>query len=56
MEKLYKAKEVSEILKLNEQTILRFIREGKLKAAKAGRQYLIKEQDIQAYLGLSTEA
>jgi excisionase family DNA binding protein len=50
MEKLYKANEVAELLHLHEQTILRFVREGKIRAVKSGRQYLIKESDLQGYL------
>jgi excisionase family DNA binding protein len=50
MEKLYTMKEVAEILHLNKQTTLRFAREGKLKVVKAGRHYLVKEQDLQGYL------
>ena len=54
MEKLLRAKEVAGILRLNEFTILRFIREGKIKAIKSGRQYLIKETDLQLYIDNNT--
>ena len=50
MEKLLTAKEVAGILRLNDQTVLRYVREGKLKAIKVGKQYLVKEADLQAYL------
>lgn len=50
MEKLYTALQVAEALQLNEQTVLRFIREGKIKAIKVGRSYRIKEADLKAYL------
>lgn len=50
MEKLYNIDETAEVLRLNKQTVLRFIREKKLKAYKVGREYRIKDSDINAYL------
>ena len=54
MQKLYTPQEIAEILRINEQTVLRFIREGKIKAVKAGRAYRISERALEDYLGLST--
>jgi len=51
MEKLYNALEVAQILKLNKDTILRFIREGKIKAVKVGREYRIREAILKDFLG-----
>jgi len=48
--KTYTAEEVAQITKINKGTILRFIREGKLKAKKFARFYRVKEQDLQAFL------
>ena len=51
---LYNVDQVAKALQLNKQTILRFIREGKIKATKAGRSYRIEHQAVKDYLGLST--
>lgn len=50
MEKLHTALQVAEALQLNEQTVLRFVREGKIKAVKAGRSYRISDQSVEDYL------
>jgi len=54
MEKLLRAKEVAGILRLNDQTVLRYIREGKLKAIKVGKQYLISESVLEEYITNNT--
>ena len=46
MEKLYTTKEVAEMLKLNERTIKRYIKEGTLKAVRIGSAVRITEQAI----------
>ena len=48
--KIYDLQEVCEILKMNIQTIRIYIKEGKLKASKVGRKYVITEEDFKAYL------
>ncbi len=50
IEKLYNVDEVAEELQLNKQTVLRFIREKKLKAIKVGRTYRIKEIFLDEFL------
>ena len=42
-------------LQLNVQTVQRFVREGKIKAVKIGREYRVTEQGLKDYLELSTE-
>ena len=54
--KLYNVDQISKILQINPQTTLRFIREGKIKAIKVGREYRVKESDLNEYLGLYTPA
>lgn len=51
METFYTSDEVAKILKINRQTIQRFIREGKIKATKIGREYRIKKSDFDLYTG-----
>ena len=48
--KIYDLQEVCEILKMNVQTIRIYIKEGKLKASKVGRKYVITEEDFKAFL------
>lgn len=56
MQQLNTVTQVAEALQINEQTVQRFIREGKIKAIKVGRAYRISEEGVQAYLEkLSTE-
>lgn len=47
---LYTPKEVAELLQINMQTVLRFIREGKIKAIKVGRSYRISESNYNLYI------
>lgn len=49
MEKLYTAKQVADLLQINVHTVLRFIREGKIKAIKVGREYRIKQSMLDLY-------
>ena len=49
-EKYYKIKDIAGILKLNKITVWRHIRQGKIKALKAGRDYRVSEADFQEYL------
>ena len=56
MEKLYNSYEAAKVLKINKDTILRFIREGKIKAVKVARNYYIKEADLDLYTGGNLQA
>lgn len=47
---VYKPWEIAEKLRINEQTVLKHIREGKLGAHKIGRVYRITQQDLTEYL------
>lgn len=42
--------EVAEILRLHHLTILKFIKNEKLKAIKLGRVYRIREEDLENFL------
>lgn len=50
LEKLYTTKEVAEHLQLNEQTVMRFVREKRIKAKKVGTGYRITKEAIDEYL------
>lgn len=50
IERLYDLKEASKIVKVTRQTLYNHIRAGKLKAAKIGRDYKIKESNLRQYI------
>ncbi len=47
--KLYSISDLTTILKLHPKTILRFINEGKIKARKIGRSWMVSEDDLKSY-------
>lgn len=49
-EKYYSIEEVSKLLKVAYLTVYRWIRAKKLMAYKAGKQYHVKDTDIQFFL------
>lgn len=42
------------ILQLHPKTVLRFIRDGRLKASKVGKQYRILHSDLRSFLGAAS--
>ena len=50
MPKLLSLKEVSEVLKLNINTVRRYVREGKIRAAKFGRIYRVREEALEEFI------
>lgn len=50
IERFLTTEQVANILQVHPFTILKFIREGKLKGIKLGRVYRIKESDIHEFL------
>ena len=51
----YSPDEVAELLGLHVRTVRRFIGEGKLKAARVGKQYRIAKSDVRALAGSDRE-
>lgn len=51
-EELSTVEEAAERLKLHPKTVLRFIREGRLKATRVGRAYRISRADLDAFAGV----
>jgi len=41
---------VAELLQLDVETVRRYIREGKLKAIKLGREYRVRREDFEEFL------
>jgi excisionase family DNA binding protein len=52
MPKLYRTDEIGEHLGLEPATIRAWIREGKLRARKYGREYLVRADELEAFLSL----
>lgn len=48
MPEFLSVKEVADLLRLSERTIITYIRSGKIPAANAGRTYRIRKSDIDA--------
>ena len=49
-EKFYTIEEVAQMLKVAYLTVYRWVRSGKLKAARAGKQYRIRQSDLDNFL------
>ncbi len=50
-ERFYTPKQVADILQVHQYTVLKWIREGKLRALKFGRVYRTTESELRAFLG-----
>lgn len=48
--KFYTMEETAEILRVTKQAVLRYIRAGRLRAAKLGRAWRIQEEDLNAFI------
>jgi len=50
--KVYKFKEVQDILRITKPTLLKIIKSGDLKGVQVGRQWRITEIDFNEYMGV----
>lgn len=50
MENLYKLEEARKILKISDATIRRYIKSGRLRSQKLGREYRITETALKEFL------
>lgn len=55
-EKIFTVDQAAEILGLHPKTVRRFIREGKFKATKVGKQWRILKDDLDIFLGRDIQA
>jgi len=53
-EKILTPQQVAQILQVHQFTVLKFIKQGKLKASKLGRVYRIRESDLEGFLEQSS--
>lgn len=50
MDEIYTPKEVAAMIKVSERTVNEWLRNGKLRASKLGRQWRITEQQLNDFL------
>ena len=50
VQELYTPNELSEILKIDVETIRRFLREDKIKGVKIGHHWRVKESDLKDFI------
>lgn len=55
MEEILTAEQVAKLLQVHPFTVLKFIKQKKLKAMKLGRMYRIRQSDVDAFLDSLTE-
>ena len=55
-EEVYTVEQFAERLKLHPKTVLRFIKDGRLRAVKVGKSYRILRTEMEAMTGISPEA
>ncbi|PKV82402.1 helix-turn-helix domain-containing protein [Nocardia fluminea] len=51
-ERLYSVEQVAELLGLHVRTVRSYVRDGKLPAARIGKQYRITHEDLETFTGL----
>ncbi|GEM29181.1 MerR family transcriptional regulator [Nocardia neocaledoniensis NBRC 108232] len=51
-DRLYSVEQVAELLGLHVRTVRSYVRDGKLPAARIGKQYRIAHDDLEAFTGL----
>jgi excisionase family DNA binding protein len=53
-ERILTADQVARILQIHPFTVLKYIKQGKLKGSKLGKMYRIRESDVEAFLNQQT--
>ena len=54
--RVYTLDEVAEALKITRRTLYTYVKEGKLKAVKIGREWRVSEAALQDFINKGTEA
>ena len=55
-QELYSVEQIADLLGLHVRTVRHYVRDGKLKATRIGKQYRIARQDLEAFTGQSASA
>ena len=55
-QQLYSVEQVADLLGLHVRTVRTYVRDGRLKAARIGKQYRISAGDLEAFTGHAVEA
>ena len=50
-QELYSVEQVADLLNLHVRTVRNYVREGRLKAVRIGKQYRIAREDLEAMTG-----
>ena len=50
MSKFYTCQQIAEMLNVNKELIWKHIRDGKLTVVKFGREYRVREEDLNIYI------
>lgn len=56
MSSVYTLDQVADQLQLHVRTVRRYVREGRLKARRVGKQYLVTSEDLRAFSGITPPA
>lgn len=54
-EKFYTIEQVANILEMHHKTIRKFIKDGKLKANKVGKQWRVSQEDLNSFMDVKSE-
>ena len=55
MEQIFSVEEAAKVLQIAPNTMRRYVRTGKVRAAKLGKAYRITESDLMAFLNSQTK-
>jgi len=54
--RLLRPEEVAELLQVSRRTVVRWLKEGRLKGVRVGRLWRVREEDLEMFLRLEREA
>ena len=55
IEKVYTLEELTELLQVTRRTLYNYVKSGKLKAVKIGKEWRVTEAALEAFLSTGTE-
>ena len=53
--RLLRPEEVAEMLQVSRRTVVRWLKERRLKGVRVGRLWRVREEDLEAFLGTTPE-